>query len=149
VWDSPAKGIGFGRFPCLQRSARTLPEMPQELLDLMPDLVRQYARLGEFAGSPEPALSIRHRSRVHVDVLVRRTIKRSRSRLRKTTGRVRRTAEQHQFRVPVRYAVLSRQNALPGLLGIIKHAGYKLYECRFCGALNGATRGLIGCRNRV
>ena len=116
---------------------------------MMPDLVRQHVRLGEFAGSPEPVLQFVKEAQVHVDFLVRRTIKRSRGRLRKTTGRVRRIAEQHQFRVPVRYAVLLRQNAVPGLLGIIKNEGYKLYEFRLCGVLNGATRGLIGCRNRT
>ena len=115
----------------------------------MPDLVRQHVGLGEFAGRAEAVRQFVIKAQVDVDLLVRRTIKRSGGRLSKTTGRIRRIAEQHQLRVPVRHAALLRQKALPGFLGIVQHEGYKLHELGFRRVLHGAARGLVGGRSFV
>src|SRR5260370_26143437 len=114
---------------------------------MVPDLVRQHVRLGEFAGGAEPVRQIVVKSEVDIDLLVGRTIKRSRGRLGKTTGRVRRIAEQYQLRVPVRYVALLWQKAIPGFLGIIKHEGNKLHEVGFRRVLNGAARSLVDRRS--
>ncbi len=91
--------VGRSRLTFFERPHLTFDS--DQLLYVMPNLVRQHIRLGKLAGSAEALLKFIEETEINVDLLVCRTIKRSGRRAGSSASRRRNIAEQHQFGMAV------------------------------------------------
>ena len=94
--------------------------MPEQVLHVMPDLVRDDIGLREVAGRAEAPIELAEERQVEVDLLIGRAIERAAGRQRPSRTPTHGVLEQHQHRL----AILPpgrREHAAPGLLGVAKH----------------------------
>jgi hypothetical protein len=97
------------------------------VLHVMTDLVREHIRLREIARRAEALLQLFVKGEIDVDLLVFRTVERSRGRLRVAARGVGGVAEKHQLGVAVRRARLLREDVLPRLLCVVEDEGDELH----------------------
>jgi hypothetical protein len=107
---------------CADRSTPLVE--PEQILDMMSELVRDHVRLGEISGSAQTAREIVEEAEIEVDLAVFWAVERPRRRLRKAARRLDRVAEQDHLRAPVTGAELLR----PHVLGVLRHHGHFVDE---------------------
>src|SRR5688572_19969867 len=86
----------------------------------MSNLVRDDIRSRKVARRAEPLMQFLEERQVEIDFLIQRTVERSYRRLRKTTLRLHRVAEQHQLRLAIRLSV-PPELIVPHILGLRQH----------------------------
>src|SRR5882672_12385651 len=92
---------------------------------MVPQFVCQHIGLSKLTGSAKALPQFVVESKVDIDLLVLRTIKRPCGGLRPAATRRREIAIQHQLRVPVGNSTLLK-NPSPGLLHVIEHERHEL-----------------------
>src|SRR5258708_12887503 len=97
----------------------------------MTDLVCEHIGFGELTGRSEPAFEFVVETKVDVDLLVLRAIKRTGCGLCHPACRSNRIAEQDQLGVMVCNSVACRQNPRPCCLSVVQHESDKIHEWLF------------------
>ncbi len=110
----------------LLRQPSLTPFNPQQLLDMMPQLMRDHVGLRELRRASSKLLQLIPEAQIDIDLLVLRTVKRSRRRLRRPAPGVSRPPIQHQLRMTIRLPHLL-EDAGPRLLRIVQHKRDQLH----------------------
>ena len=92
----------------------------EQVLHVMPDLVRDHVGLREIARRLEALAQLAVEAEVDVDLLIGRAVERTHRRLREAARRLHRAGEQHQLGLLVLRPGLPEQRA-PGVLGVGQH----------------------------
>src|SRR6185503_12390408 len=109
-----------GAVLALHRASLPLFIIPQQMLDMVTQFMRDDIGLREISRRAEALLQLLVEREVDVDLLIRRTIERSGGRLGKTTGRPHRIPEEYQLGRLV-LATVGLQLAAPEGLGAVEH----------------------------
>ena len=98
----------------------------EQVLHVMPDLVRDHVGLGEVAGRAEAVLQLAVEREVDVDGVVVRAIEGTHGRLRDAAGRLYGAAEEHELGIFVVTAKLLLEDRLPGVLRVGEYDRHEL-----------------------
>src|SRR4029453_4856701 len=110
----------------------------------MTQLVREHVCLSKVAWRAKLALELVEESKIKVDPLIARTVKRAGGRLRETARRLDRVAEEHRVRV----LVPRSQDLPPRRLGVGKDSVDHVDHPLFTRCCRPVARGPDGCRRR-
>jgi hypothetical protein len=92
----------------------------RDVLDMVPDLVRQNVRLRKITCCSKSAMKLVEECKVDVDPLVGRAVKRPHRRLTDSASRLRRVPEEHEAsRLVLR--IVARHDLSPGVLRVVEH----------------------------
>src|SRR5215472_11737516 len=123
------KWVGLGRIAVLK-----LPDLvfdANDLLDMVPDFVRQHVGLRKLARSAEALLEFIVKAQVNVNFFVRRAIKGARGGLRAPASGVGLISKQHELRMAIRSPGLLGQAFVPGLLRVVQDESDELHQRLF------------------
>jgi hypothetical protein len=89
----------------------------EEILDMVPHLVRDDVRLCKIAGCAQPLLQIPEEPQIEIQLLVRGTVEGAHGRLRRAASRLHGAGEEHEPGFAIAAALLP-EDAVPGVLGV-------------------------------
>src|ERR1700733_7431966 len=115
---------------------------------MMANLMGQNIGLRKLSGCAKAPLELVVKSQGNVNLLVCRTIKRPRSRARRSTARLCCVTKKYQLGMAISHA-LRRQYLGPGLLRVIQHIGDKLHRRLFLGVARVVRLGYRTCRRNT
>ena len=139
--------IGLARRPLLQGA--DLPLDAQQVLHVVPDLVRDDVGLGEVAGRAEAPIQLVEELEIEIDLLIAGTVERAHGALAEATRRLGGAAEEHERRL----LVATAEQSCPGRLQVVEHLpdldhlglflGGRLQRSRLAGLLRRHLRLLL------
>src|SRR5262245_39312494 len=117
---------------------------PQQVLDVMPDLVGDDVGLGEVSRSPKATAEFVEEIQVEVDLAIARTVEGSDRGARLPAGRFDPPREQDELGLAILLALLAEQ-LVPDILGVLEHHRDEVLELLLLGARD---RGFLTGRQR-